>query len=50
MLFGENGFKAPRLIVVVQHDHRHDAQPVLASVALRYLSLQVLQKAIREMI
>src|SRR5439155_148655 len=47
---GKNSFKAPSFIVIVQHHDRNDAQILLASMALRDFALQVLQKAIREMI
>src|SRR5216684_985794 len=47
---GKNGFEAASFILIVQHDNGNNAQILLAGVALRHFSLQVLQKAIRKMI
>jgi hypothetical protein len=50
MLVGENSFKAPHLILIVQHHDGNDSQRLLAGMALRDFALQILKKAIREMI
>ncbi len=50
LLVGKNGFKAASFILIVQHDNGDDAQVLLAGMALRHFSLQVLQKAVRKMI
>ncbi len=50
LFFGKNSFESPRFILIVQHHDRHDSQPLFAGMALRHFALQILQKAIREMI
>jgi hypothetical protein len=49
-LFREDRFESPGFVLIVQHYYWHHAQGLSASAAIRYLTLQVLQKTIREMI
>src|ERR1700675_529370 len=46
----EDSLKSPLFVLVVQQHHRDHAQRSLAGMALRYFALQILQKAVREMI
>src|SRR5882724_6007218 len=50
LFFRKNSFESPRFILIVQHHDRHDPQPLFAGMTLRHFALQILQKAIREMI
>jgi hypothetical protein len=50
MFVGEDGFKAPCFILIVQHHDGNYSQRLLAGMALRDFSLQILQEAIREMV
>ena len=47
---GEDGFKSPLLVLVVQQYDRRDVQRFPAISATRQFSLQILQESIREMI
>jgi hypothetical protein len=47
---GKYCFESSRLVLIVQHYDRHYAQLLIASAAIRYFALQVLQKAICKMI
>jgi hypothetical protein len=49
-VFREDRFESPSFVSIVQHYYGHHAQGLAASTAIRYLTLQILQKTIREMI
>src|ERR1700735_5015396 len=46
----EDRLKAPLLVLIVQHDHRHHAQRVVGLPARSRLALQILDEAIRKVI
>jgi hypothetical protein len=50
MLYFEDGFEPPLLILVMKHHDGDDAKLLLASMALSDFTLQILQKAVSETI
>ncbi len=49
-LIRENRFEAAGLALIMQKDHGHHAKRLLARVALRYLTLKILQKTVGKVI